>query len=632
MRRRSSRCRRRKPGTCTRTSRARPKGCSTGPRTSWSTACLRWHPFFENAYSGGGFTLGAGYAHHVSPYNIVRCARQLHDPGLQAHRGGVHRAAAVPSPRLACRFSAAGARRPRSASTASAWTPRWTTATNFDFQQPYGSAHPDVLADPPPVDAARRRRAVAVVAAARRGELPIGRRRSTRLRPCPASAPRPPICIRRAPSGSTGAPRPAIRDAAASTASRCTITPTRTSSSASGRSTTRRSSTFRSCAKPGSSRCAAWPRPPTARTISRSRSSCCRRSAADRRCAASAAAASATRTACSLQAEWRIMVNRFIDTAFFYDAGKVAARRADLDFDGLKSDYGFGVRFHGPLGDAAAHRSGQESRRAGAHLRVDRDILRLPAMAHIIIRVTCTPRQPPDPAGRRARRCSPAPSRPTGPHFYPDDPIAREPESQDASKAQPYEIGSLFEMANNLFVTAGYKPSGTRAQNINTIDEVPDSNWFTNRIGTTAGHGRRDRARSQSRRRARPVALGADPGEDRRRPSGLHGEGCQRRDLVPRVRSAAYSRKGRPAAVEVATKIFWAFGYNQVESFLTTFDPKRVEIDPKATIRRPSGAQDPVHAGRHQRHPRARRAQRRRDLSRHRRPADSRQDPRRLPV
>jgi hypothetical protein len=50
-----------------------------------------------------------------------------------------------------------------------------------------------------------------------------------------------------------------------------------------------------------------------------------------------------------VQAEWRIMVNRFIDTAFFYDAGKVAARRADLDFGGMKSDYGFGVRFHGPF-------------------------------------------------------------------------------------------------------------------------------------------------------------------------------------------------------------------------------------------------------------------------------------------
>ena len=50
-----------------------------------------------------------------------------------------------------------------------------------------------------------------------------------------------------------------------------------------------------------------------------------------------------------LQAEWRIMANRFMELALFYDAGKVTARRSDLDFDRLKSDYGFGVRFHGPL-------------------------------------------------------------------------------------------------------------------------------------------------------------------------------------------------------------------------------------------------------------------------------------------
>jgi hypothetical protein len=38
-----------------------------------------------------------------------------------------------------------------------------------------------------------------------------------------------------------------------------------------------------------------------------------------------------------------------IDMAIFYDAGKVTARRSDLDFDGLKSNVGFGIRFHGPL-------------------------------------------------------------------------------------------------------------------------------------------------------------------------------------------------------------------------------------------------------------------------------------------
>jgi outer membrane translocation and assembly module TamA len=36
----------------------------------------------------------------------------------------------------------------------------------------------------------------------------------------------------------------------------------------------------------------------------------------------------------------------------FFDAGKVTARRQDLDFDGLKTDYGFGARFHGPFSTA----------------------------------------------------------------------------------------------------------------------------------------------------------------------------------------------------------------------------------------------------------------------------------------
>lgn len=37
-----------------------------------------------------------------------------------------------------------------------------------------------------------------------------------------------------------------------------------------------------------------------------------------------------------------------IDMALFYDAGKVTNSREDLDFDGLKSDWGIGIRFHAP--------------------------------------------------------------------------------------------------------------------------------------------------------------------------------------------------------------------------------------------------------------------------------------------
>lgn len=50
-----------------------------------------------------------------------------------------------------------------------------------------------------------------------------------------------------------------------------------------------------------------------------------------------------------LQAEWRILANRFLDMALVYDAGRVAAHRSDLTSAPLKSDYGLGFRFHGPM-------------------------------------------------------------------------------------------------------------------------------------------------------------------------------------------------------------------------------------------------------------------------------------------
>lgn len=48
-------------------------------------------------------------------------------------------------------------------------------------------------------------------------------------------------------------------------------------------------------------------------------------------------------------AEIRWVPNRLaMDMAVFYDAGKVTRRREDLDLDDLKTDWGVGIRFHGP--------------------------------------------------------------------------------------------------------------------------------------------------------------------------------------------------------------------------------------------------------------------------------------------
>lgn len=49
-------------------------------------------------------------------------------------------------------------------------------------------------------------------------------------------------------------------------------------------------------------------------------------------------------------AEYRWEVWTYADLAVFYDAGKVFSDADDLDFSGMKSGYGFGLRGHGPGG------------------------------------------------------------------------------------------------------------------------------------------------------------------------------------------------------------------------------------------------------------------------------------------
>lgn len=49
-----------------------------------------------------------------------------------------------------------------------------------------------------------------------------------------------------------------------------------------------------------------------------------------------------------LQGEYRWRPSRFMDLIVFYDAGKVASSRGDLDLDDLETSWGGGVRLHGP--------------------------------------------------------------------------------------------------------------------------------------------------------------------------------------------------------------------------------------------------------------------------------------------
>ena len=172
--------------------------------------------------------------------------------------------------------------------------------------------------------------------------------------------------------------------------------------------------------------------------------------------------------------------------------------------------------------------------------------------------------------------------------FHDDDPLAREPETQDASGVRKWTIDLFIDLAVNLFGQPGDSTTGVRAANVNTIDEVPDSSWFTNRI------------------LARPLSI-----EDVTR-AGRSGEGPAEgtwtiidskdagaapgfvvQDATGEVWFISLDARGQPeaatAAILVANRIFWALGYWQADQFLTRVNPEQLAIDDRATIRPMSG-------------------------------------------
>src|SRR5688572_13633582 len=174
------------------------------------------------------------------------------------------------------------------------------------------------------------------------------------------------------------------------------------------------------------------------------------------------------------------------------------------------------------------------------------------------------------------------------PAFHADDPLTAEPETQDAASVQPWKIDLFIDLALNLFTEPGDKARGVRAGNVNTIDEVPDSNWFTNRIlarpvsideavrASTAGRGVA----------AGPWTVIAD------KEAGA-APGFTIRDSAGETWFVSFDARGYPeaatGAIVVATKIFWTLGYWQTDNVLTSVRPADVLMGDTATVEPPSG-------------------------------------------
>jgi hypothetical protein len=171
--------------------------------------------------------------------------------------------------------------------------------------------------------------------------------------------------------------------------------------------------------------------------------------------------------------------------------------------------------------------------------------------------------------------------------FYSDDPIAREPETQDASGVQGRDIDLIFDLSLNLFARPGDPAENVRAMSLNTIDEVPDSNWFTNRLIARV-------VSPEEAARGPLTGSGPAPGpwtvtQDKR--SGA-APGFTMRDSAGVTWFVSFDARGYPeaatGAIVVANKIFWTLGYWQVENHLTSIRPENIMVAETAMVRPPS--------------------------------------------
>ncbi len=178
------------------------------------------------------------------------------------------------------------------------------------------------------------------------------------------------------------------------------------------------------------------------------------------------------------------------------------------------------------------------------------------------------------------------------PKFFPDDPLAVDPETQDASRVGGQDLSDPYDFLENTFLNPA-DTADVRAMNINTVDEVPDSSWWTNR----------DIARMTPAEVARGPLTGTGPADGAWTIVASKSEGITPGFRITDSRGDLYFIKFDPitnpematGAEAVTTPLFHAVGYSVAENYIVTLRRENLRIGPKATLYREfSGQETPL--------------------------------------
>jgi hypothetical protein len=179
----------------------------------------------------------------------------------------------------------------------------------------------------------------------------------------------------------------------------------------------------------------------------------------------------------------------------------------------------------------------------------------------------------------------------TTPKFLPDDPISADDDTAfDASGVKEIELSEYYDFASNTWGSPGER-SQTRAINVNTLDEVPDSSWFTNRIGVRSmpiaeivrGPNKFERLTAEEW----TIVAGKGPGGFHPGFRAVHPEDPKQIYQLE-VDPPDYPQMATGAEF-IGTLIYHALGYHAVDVYPIRVHPNKIHISPDATIRDASG-------------------------------------------
>ena len=181
-----------------------------------------------------------------------------------------------------------------------------------------------------------------------------------------------------------------------------------------------------------------------------------------------------------------------------------------------------------------------------------------------------------------------------GQRFYPDDPIWVDNDMRDIPPVAKFDLSKSYEFLAETFGRTAR--SFGAALNVNTLGEVPDSSWFTNRLG-------------RFEMSLADVVRGPDT-VDGPAPGTWYVTGRPEAGITPKftikdARGDTYLIKldpeiapELPSSVElISTKIFHAIGYHVPEDFIVTFDPAQLKIGQGAKLRTKTGGKRPIEPG-----------------------------------